>query len=123
MSAIGATDVTYAIQEGTAAKTSTSHFEATFSLSFGDGALTYPSGGIPLTKAKLGCPAFIKDLVFIDGGSANGYVYKYDRANEKIRMYQVPALDGNSASAQALAELGTSETPAAATLYVKVSGF
>lgn len=62
-------------------------FSGIFSLVFGDGALTYPAGGIPLTKAKLGCPANIDELQIMDAGSASGYVIKYDAANGKLRLY------------------------------------
>lgn len=91
MSAIGAGDVTYALQEGSQTASADSFFEAVFSVAFGDSALTYPAGGIPLTKAKLGCPAFVKDFTFMDAGNANGFIYKYDRANEKLRIYQTAA--------------------------------
>lgn len=59
-------------------------------VAFGDGALTYPSGGIPLTAGKLGCPNQILSLMIYSPASSNGYSYKYDAANNKIRIYQAP---------------------------------
>ena len=92
MSALAASDVTYALQEGTQfASPADPMYRAVFKLTFGDGSLTYPSGGIPLTKAKLGCPAKIVSLQIIDGANANGLAYKYDYANEKLRIYNTTA--------------------------------
>ncbi len=120
MSAIAAGDVTYALQEGTQSASADSNFEAVFSIAFGNGTLTYPAGGVPLTKANLGCPAFVKEFLLLDPASANGFIYKYDRANEKLRIYQG---DNDAVADGALIELTTGATPATATLFVKVSGF
>ena len=88
MSALGASDVAYTLQEGTQfACPSDPHYRAVFKLVFGDGSLTYPSGGVPLTKAKLGCSVRIVSLQILDNGSGDGYDYKYDYANDKIRIY------------------------------------
>ncbi len=86
MAAVAASDVTYTLQEGSQAYTHDSKFQATFKLIFGAG-LTYPSGGIPLTKAKLGCPNTITDLGLSDDGSGSGYIFKYDYTNAKLRIY------------------------------------
>ena len=60
------------------------------SLAFGDGALTYPAGGIPLSKANLGCPNVIESLR-VYGKGTSGYEFSYDAANEKLVMIQAPA--------------------------------
>src|SRR3990167_10676915 len=92
MADLAASNVTYTIQEGTRTGCpSDPTFGAVFKLAFGDGALTYPSGGIPLTKAKLGCPEFIRSLEIIDSDDSLGNVYKYDYANNKIKAYHAPA--------------------------------
>lgn len=59
-------------------------------LAFGDGALTYPAGGIPITKGKLGCPTIIESMVIVDKGTS-GYGFMYDQSAEKIVMTQAPA--------------------------------
>jgi hypothetical protein len=85
---------------------------------FGDGVDTYPSGGVPLTKGNMGCPTRIKSLSWVDDASANGFVYKYDYTNEKIRIYQG---DNDNASDAALIELvAATATPASATLIAEV---
>jgi len=59
-------------------------------LAFGDGALTYPASGIPLTIAKLGCPTVVESLIVVDQGTS-GYVFKYDQSAKKLVMFQAPA--------------------------------
>jgi hypothetical protein len=59
-------------------------------LAFGDGALTYPAGGIPISKGALGCPNSIDSLnVFAKGTS--GYAWSYDKVNEKLVAMQAPS--------------------------------
>lgn len=61
-------------------------------LVFGDGSKTYPSGGIPVTEAKLGLVANIQSVnVYGCGGS--GYVWQYDRVNKKLQAFQSRDLD------------------------------
>lgn len=89
MADIAASDVTYTLIKKTVEDSSMRDFVMT--VAFGDGALTYPSGGIPLTAGKLGCPNQVLSLVIFSPASSNGYTYKYDAANNKIRIYQSPA--------------------------------
>lgn len=56
-------------------------------LVFGNGTLTYPANGIPLTLAQLGLKRDIKALHIVDPSNADGYVYKWDKSNNKIRVY------------------------------------
>lgn len=57
------------------------------SLAFGNGALTYEAGGVPISKALLGCPNVIESLIIYDKGTS-GYTFTYDATNEKIVMIQ-----------------------------------
>ena len=86
----------------------------TIKIQYGDGALTYPAGGIPLTKAKMGLPVNVDSAILYDAGSGDGYVHKYDAANNKIRSYEQDA-------GGALAEL--SGAVVATTLYMEVKGW
>ena len=56
-------------------------------LSFGDGALTYPAGGIPLSKGKLGCPVVIESMHVVDKGNS-GYNFMYDQSAEKLLLFR-----------------------------------
>lgn len=59
-------------------------------LAFGDSSDTYPAGGVPLTKGKLGCPTIVESLIVVDKGTS-GYEFKYDQSTEKLVMFQAPA--------------------------------
>jgi hypothetical protein len=57
-------------------------------VAFGDGALNYPAGGIPLpTFASWGMVRNIDFVTFFDENDAAGIVWKYDRTNHKLRGY------------------------------------
>src|SRR3972149_5325313 len=57
------------------------------SIAFGDAALTYPAGGVPLTLASLGLARNIKHINISDSSNGDGFVYKWDKTNNKIRIY------------------------------------
>lgn len=57
------------------------------SVAFGDSALTYPTGGIPLPAiGSFGMQRQL-DIGIIEQPPGDGYVYKYDRTNHKIKIY------------------------------------
>lgn len=89
-------------------------------LTFGDGALTYPTGGIPVDKSIFGFRNIIRDLFITDPSHADGYIYKYDATNYKILIYV-----GNytAMAVGPLVELSNTATPAATTLVVEAEGF
>ena len=150
MPAIAATDVTYTI-------TSRDRIDrlktVECSIAFGDAALTYPSGGVPLTLASLGLARNIKHINISDSSNGDGFVYKWDKTNNKIRIYaqgvtlsaassgtldDYPVTAGVGVSTislgavvagagtygvGAMKELTTSAAPAATTLKVQVVGF
>jgi hypothetical protein len=93
MSNLAATDITVTILSNR--RTDGARHRVNAKLVFGDGALTYPSGGIPITKGKLNCPNVIESLVFYDT-AASGYVWSYDVANEKIVAVQNAAVSGHT---------------------------
>jgi len=65
---------------------------ADVTITFGDGALTYPSGGVPMpTYPSFGMKRNLEHLVLTDPGSASGLDYKWDKTNNKIRMYETVA--------------------------------
>ncbi len=59
-------------------------------LAFGDSSLTYPAGGIPLSKAKLGCPNIVESLNIVSQGTS-GYQFSYDQPNNKLVMVRTAA--------------------------------
>jgi hypothetical protein len=87
MANIAASDITVTILNRRRVE-GRNHFNV--KLAFGDGALTYPAGGIPISKAKLGCPNVVESLEIYDKGTS-GYAWTYDAANEKLVAIQAPA--------------------------------
>lgn len=85
MANIASTDITVTILNNR--KDESGRKKVNVKLEFGDGALTYPSGGIPIDKAKFGCPNVIESLVIYDKGTS-GYGFSYDAANEKLVLMQ-----------------------------------
>jgi len=84
---------------------------------FGDGADTYPALGIPMPDIHKFGMQFKIDRVSIEQ-PADGYVYHFDRANHKIRIFQG---DNAAGAAGPLVELGGVAVPAT-TLYLDVLG-
>lgn len=80
-------DITYTMQNQR--KMSDSRSLNRVKLAFGDGALTYPAGGIPLSIGKLGCPTIVESLVVYDQGTS-GYKFSFDQANSKLVITQSP---------------------------------
>jgi hypothetical protein len=67
---------------------------------FGDGALTYPSGGVPLPAAQsFGMRQSLIDLIPVDTDDAKGFLWKYDRDNNKLRAYRQGVTTGATAAA------------------------
>lgn len=88
MAQIGASDVTYTLVEGSQRSNAADpRFSAVFSVAFGNGTLTYTGGGIPLTRAKLGCPASVSELLLINDSSNDALVYKFNNTAESIQIY------------------------------------
>jgi hypothetical protein len=67
-------------------------------LTFGNGALTYATGGVPLPEiARLG---FHKAISFgAIEESADGFVYKFDRANHKLKIFTQGFTTGSTGTA------------------------
>ncbi len=86
MADIAAGDVTYTVTKQR--KEESGNKINSVTIAFGNSTLTYPSGGVPLTKASMGCPNAIVSVNLEAANSADGIIYKYDKANNKIRMYR-----------------------------------
>ena len=95
------------------------YFSMSGTVAFGNGSLTYPTGGVPVTLAQLGFRNTCRGVYFCDDSSADGYVYKFDLATLTIRIYET-----DSASPPApLVEMTTSYTPLATTLKFEAEGY
>lgn len=116
MADIAASDVTVTLL--TQRKKGDSRTHNRVRLAFGNGSLTVPAGGIPITKGKLGCPTTIESLVVVDQGTS-GYVFNYDQSAEKI---VVLFADYDAVADGALIEASTVAI-AAQTIEVEVIGY
>lgn len=122
MADIASSNVTYTLQKKVIGESS--YREFMWKVQFGNSSLTYPAGGIPLTKASLGCPNHILSVNMYDANDASGYVYKYDSENNKLRIYQAAPTGTNSkptftvtkGAITANTELGLSADAATATV-------
>lgn len=99
MADLAATDVTVTIEERRIESRKRIH---RVKIVFGDGALTYPAGGVPMpAKEKFGMLRNLDYLILIDSDDANGITWKYDKDNNKLRAYVQGALVG-AAGAQTM---------------------
>lgn len=88
MSALVAGSVTYTIQGRGILKEESGFKMASIKIAFGNSTLTYPTGGVPLSGlTSWGFPNLLDSLVFNDSANANGFVYKWDRTNNKLLIY------------------------------------
>lgn len=86
-------------------------------LVFGDGALVYVAGGIPLTPASMGCPNVIESCAVVSKG-INGYMMQYNPASGKLVLLRNAASPASVPLVEA-----TGDTPAAVTVEVEVIGW
>jgi hypothetical protein len=57
-------------------------------IAFGNGALTYPAGGIPMPAfGKFGMKRDLAFLTVFDEDNGTGLHWKYDKVNKKLRCY------------------------------------
>lgn len=87
MADLAATDVTYTLVNAAFTR-SDQGYRRVFDLSFGDSALTYPAGGVPLDKAKFGCPI---SLLLVETSSpntdSNDATWEWDQPNNTLRAW------------------------------------
>lgn len=125
MAAILASGVSYTVLgKGPGSRDENCVTENDVKIVFGDGASTYPSGGIPLSGlSKYGFPNSVGTLVMVDMSNADGYLYKWDKVNNKIRIYQSPAVAAAPSVAAAFSEVTTAFVPASGvTIYALIRG-
>jgi hypothetical protein len=94
MSDLAASDVTVTVNE---VITAGRKHRNDVKIVFGDGALTYPSGGVPMpTFGSFGMIRNIEKLALYDSNDASGIIWKYDKDNHKLRGYEVGGVAGQT---------------------------
>lgn len=92
-------------------------------ITFGDGALTYPTGGVPLPAAgKFGMYRNLDYLILFDPDDGQGIMWKYDKENNKLRAY-IPALDVGAAGAATVDDFpfDTTDEPLATAVSISLT--
>lgn len=115
MAALSAGSITYTVNQK--ARLGNSKVLNVVTLALGNGALTYPTGGIPIVGGNLGCPNTIYRLDVQDGGTS-GYVFNYNITTGKLQMYTVGGAAGSLE-----AEVGAAVAPAALTVVMEAYGW
>lgn len=94
MADLASTDVTLALQTqaesvARAIRISSREKQSLVKIDFGDGALTYPSGGVPMptTASSWGFIRQLNRFDLVDPNDASGILWKVDHANKKLRGY------------------------------------
>lgn len=87
---------------------------------FGDGALTYPALGVPMpAAANFGMVRQLDYLTVFDENDGSGFVWKYDKENNKLRAYCLTTVATNAPLLEATNALAA----AAQTLYAEAVGW
>ena len=91
-------------------------------IAFGDGSLTYATGGVPMPViARLGLSRNLDSMEIVGSNVvAAEYLERYDKTNHKLALYYY---DGASAGKAALEQLANAATPAARTYAFVVRGW
>jgi hypothetical protein len=99
MPAITAANVTYTIAPYPKAprivNNAPPRYNNLVTVAFGDGALTYPTNGIPLTGTGLGMPSNQVEVVLIVDTSlaTNTHLWTYDAVHNTLRGYSAEATE------------------------------
>lgn len=113
MADMTATDVSYVIEpypKGSLLTDKPPRYSNLVSVSFGDGALTVPSTGIPLSGIGLGFPEDqVEYVIVVDSTDAGSVYFTYDTTNNSLKSADT-SYDSGSA-------------PAATTLVVLARGY
>jgi hypothetical protein len=94
-------------------------------IAFGNGALTYPAGGVPLPAARsFGLNANVLEyLVITDGDDGTGLIWKYDQENKKLRVYYQEPTNATAGRVALLEGSGGATAIPATALYVEAIGW
>lgn len=89
---------------------------STFTIAAGNGSLTYPTGGIPLSAGSLGLPIGQIDAFEVLDSAGDGYTYEWIKSSNKVMLLV------SGATGAVESEAASSVTPTVA-LTVRVCGY
>lgn len=120
MADIAASNVTYSFSIRDKTPKGRLGWEVNGTIAFGNGSLNIPSGGIPLTKAKMGLPRRVRKLRVIES-SQSGYLFEYDVSAEKL-LISFPT-DQTTTVGDRVGADAAGTAPSAMTLVVDAEGY
>lgn len=107
MADIAAANVTYSFKIKDKMYLGRRGYSSRGTITFGNGSLNYPAGGIPLTKGKMGCPRVLRSVKIFESNAKN-LVFEHDVSAETIRIFQADAPTISLANAGANADANAS---------------
>jgi hypothetical protein len=84
MASFSSANVTYTINKAT--RLGDSKVYNNITLTFGNGTLTYATGGIPISLGNCGCPNYIWSMDIADAGTS-GYAFNFNTLTQKLQIY------------------------------------
>lgn len=117
MAALSAGSITYTVQNQR--RLGNSKVFNKVKLAFAAGQ-TYPTGGVAFTGGSAGVPNAVESVVFADVGTY-GLQFNYNTSSGKIQMFN--SNQATAGVAANFAELASSVTPGAMTVFVDVVGW
>ncbi len=112
MADIAASDITYTVTNQGRSYLGRQGWAQKATVVFGDAALTYPTGGVVLDKAKFGFKRELSDVIFGEANAGDGFIYKFDKSTGAIRIYDTVTTEYD----------GGVDAPAATTLEITAIG-
>lgn len=118
MANILSSNVTYAVKNFR--RMGNSKVQNRVAVTFGNGTLTYPAGGVPLLIGSMGCPNVVESASVVSAGTS-GYVFRYNQATASLLMFR----NSSSPTSAVLAEAssGSADAPASVTVELEVVGW
>ena len=94
------------------------------SIAYGNGTLTYPTGGVPMPAASaFGFAVAMQPMNIIDDDDAQGIFHKYDAANNKVRHWFPTQQTGGAGNRAGVEYTGGTTAVPATTIYAFVEGY
>lgn len=91
-------------------------------VAFGNGSLTYPTGGVPSAKEKYGFSRSIQSVKIIES-NGDALLYEYDLSAQTYRAFFPTQETGTPGNRAGVEFTGGSTAPAATSLEVEAIGY
>ena len=122
MTALASSDVTVTVTQRKKVNGSPTRRNNNCTIAFGDGALTYSTGGVPMpTGGSFGMNGAVVDSMIVqESAGGAGYIAEYDPTNNKMYLWMG---DYNNAADGPLIQVANATAIAAMSLECTVIGY